>query len=159
MLILAVILTPDVDRAVLVMTHPQSAVKQVHISCNYDQEVLGLLSHPAAYTYALQQVGPYSQRLPESRFDLPQFLLSGADNCPMFTQQDWEQRATLLGFGTALGNALFAALLLDVGRPGSDVYEYEIGHAMNNSIAPLSAEARLWLPGHGSWDTDLFPLG
>ena len=158
LLILAIVLSPDVDEVHLALTHPKSDVKEVIISCAYEQEEHGLISHPAAYTYWPKEVGAYSQIASrKSRLDLPSFRLAGVRDSLMSSAWDWEQRATIVGFGTAQGNVLFANVLLDVGRPNCEVYEYEIGYAFDDTCAPASAEVRLWLPGHGYWDDELLP--
>jgi hypothetical protein len=72
------------------------------------------------------------------------------------TDEDWSARDTIVGFGSALGTARLAELLLDIGSPLSSGDEYRLeGENGFLGVAPLSAEVAFWLPGSIGWDSRL----
>ena len=71
------------------------------------------------------------------------------------TDEDWDARDTVVGFGSAEGTAQLAALLLDIGNPRCVPDEFQLeGESGFRGVAPLSAEVSLWLPGSVGWMDD-----
>jgi hypothetical protein len=83
--------------------------------------------------------------------ELPWIKLTNADDC-VITEEQRAQRDCLHGFGSLLGSARFARLLLDLSRPANEVVEVALeSEAGFRGVAPASAELRLWLPGADYW--------
>jgi hypothetical protein len=83
--------------------------------------------------------------------ELPWIKLTNAGDC-VVTEEQRAQRDCLHGFGSLLGSARFARLLLDLSRPANEVLEVVLeSEAGFRGVAPASAELRLWLPGADYW--------
>lgn len=91
--------------------------------------------------------------------ELPAFLLTNADAC-LTQESEWDKRDTLIGFGTEAGSARFIELLLNASRASSSVEEIELeGEDGFRGVAPLSCEARMWLPGSFGWKEEFWRPG
>jgi hypothetical protein len=70
----------------------------------------------------------------------------------VITDEQRAQRDCVHGFGSLLGSARFARLLLDFSRPTNQTLEVALeSEAGFRGVAPASAELRLWLPGADYW--------
>lgn len=87
--------------------------------------------------------------------DLPGFFLT---NSAVDGAIDWDKSDTVWGFGSDIGCARFVQLMLDLGRTGSVTREVELeGEGGFRGVAPLSCEARFWLPGSFGWKERIWP--
>jgi len=164
LLILACVFSKDVDKVELILTHQQSDIKKIIVESeklHVDMLPLGYQGYfakPFAFVYwpeAQSSLHPLHS-LQVFDQDLPQLLLTNEEDfCA--TEEDWKKRSVVLGFGTPLGAAHFAQLLLNIGFSETESQEFYLeSYSGNKSVAPGSAEARLWLPGGYYWNDSLF---
>jgi hypothetical protein len=84
---------------------------------------------------------------------LPAVYLTDDDELGGITGAQWQNRDTVVGFGSQEGVARFGQFLLDVGNPAHPGDEYRLeGEAGVRGVAPMSAELCLWLPGSSGWE-------
>lgn len=82
---------------------------------------------------------------------LPWFCLTNRDDC-VITDEQWQSRDVLTGFGTYAGQLNLATLLLDFGQPSNDQLEIELeGEGGFRGVGVHSAECSFYLPGHLAW--------
>lgn len=163
LLILACVFSKDVDRVELLLTHEQSDIKTIIIeSEKLKAEQLitsGYYAKPFAFVYeakAIQELHPL-YGLQVNDYDLPQILLTNQEDLCL-TEEDWKTRSIVRGFGTPLGATHLAQLLLNISSPETDKTEFYLeSYSGYKSVAPWSAEARLWLPGGYYWNDSLYP--
>lgn len=101
------------------------------------------------------QKHPWDFPFPEHHY--PWLALSNdADHC--HTDEDWARRDLVRGFGSAIGVAKLAQLLLDLSRKSNETTEVELEcEGGFRGVAALSAEIRFWLPGNDSCVPSDFP--
>jgi hypothetical protein len=86
-----------------------------------------------------------------SPHELPWIKLTNMQDL-VITDEQRAQRDCVHGFGSLLGSARFARLLLDFSRPTNQTLEVALeSEAGFRGVAPASAELRLWLPGADYW--------
>jgi hypothetical protein len=91
---------------------------------------------------------------------LPCFYFTNRENCVGPTDQDWAARDTVRGFGSDVGTARLAGLLLNAGQADNPEDEYVLeGDGGFRAVGYLSAEATFCLPGSFAWDPDQWPEG
>ncbi|MEH1945026.1 MAG: hypothetical protein V7L01_33085 [Nostoc sp.] len=161
LLILACIFSPHIGELELLLTHQQSDIKKIIVeSQNLDIDTLtgGFYTKPFAFKYwpEVQSCLHPLHNLQVPDWDLPELLLTDEGDC-CTTEEDWKNRSVIRGFGTPSGATHFAELLLNIGLPETENQEFYLeSYVGNRSLAPGSAEARLWLPGGNYWDDSLF---
>jgi hypothetical protein len=85
--------------------------------------------------------------------ELPAFLLTDREELGGANDDDWAKRDTVVRFGSAWGTVRLAAFLLDIGNSECTADEFQLGGETGfRGVAPLSAEARFWLPGSFGWE-------
>lgn len=110
---------------------------------------------PVAFRYVPGRTDKHPWKYDPCTQDLPLFGLSNADDCVVSTDDAWRARDTVWIRASSIGTLRFAELLLDAGCPGNQVREYALeGEAGYRSVAPMSAELRIFLPGCFAWDFD-----
>jgi hypothetical protein len=71
------------------------------------------------------------------------------------TEEDWENRDTVIGFGNDEGSVRLAELLLNASTPQNQVDQYDLeGEAGFRGVGELSAGVTLFLPGSPGWDSE-----
>lgn len=159
LLILAVIFHPTPSTVHLELTHPASDIKNVRIEFEYrnlNEIYPGYSTHPYALNYYPEEMEwhPWHNRHPNPA-DLPCFMLTNRHDL-VVTEEDWENRDTIIGFGNDEGSVRFAELLLNASCPQNSVNEYVLeGEAGFRGVGEHSAEVRLFLPGSLGWDAAL----
>jgi hypothetical protein len=113
----------------------------------------GLAVLPSRFSYAPSEVSRHPWlRSPPPPEDLPWFKLTNSGD-DVLTDAQRAERDCVHGFGSLLGSARFARLLLDLSRPFNQTLEVALEcEAGFRGVAPASAEVRLWLPGADYWD-------
>ena len=135
------------------LTSPRSKIKSLVIEAPGRVDFhtgLELAAIGLEYTVAPVERHPWSSSgfTPE---DLPWIKLTNTEDC-VVTDEQRSQRDCLHGFGSLLGSARLARLLLDFSRPSNDTLEIALeSEAGFRGVAPASAELRLWLPGADYW--------
>ena len=152
-----VLLNSQVDQLEIRLTHPQSDIKSLIIEFAHPgitaEYLHGLYVTPTVFAY---EAAPVERKpwLFEAVVDpntFPHFELSNKERCPI-TEDDWNNRDVIFGFGSAEGTARLVQLLLDMSRPGNKTSEFTLeSEGGFRGVAPLSAEICFWLPGGESW--------
>jgi hypothetical protein len=154
----SVLLNPTVRQVEVALVHPESRIRRLRIrSESADREDSpGLRVQPTSLLYSPSKVEKHPWPLPAGGpRELPGFFLTNSDEM-IRSDEGWETRDTVVGFGTERGTANFIELLLDASRTSSSVNEFELeSEAGFRGVAPRSCEARLWLPGSFGWRGDL----
>ncbi len=104
------------------------------------------------FEYAPQEVTrvPWARDAFEDPYTLPWFCIASAADLELETF--FEQKVAT-GFGSMAGSLRLAQLLLDLSRPANDCVEVCLEvEGGNRGVAPLSCEARFWLPGSIGYD-------
>lgn len=141
------------DRVNIALTSPRSDIRSITIVQPSTSDYhTGLDVRPAALHYSPTPVSRHpwvkDAILPA---DLPWFKLTNAEDF-VATEQHRAERDCIHGFGSLLGTARFARLLLDLSRPSNRTFEVALEcEAGFRGVAPASAEIRLWLPGGDYW--------
>jgi hypothetical protein len=157
LLILGSLLHPRPDQRwrrgerVLHLTSPVTEVKAVVIQpVHMTEETLTLRVERVRYGYEPVKRHPWLVDAP-APYTLPWMKLSNARDC-VGTEADRAARDHVYGFGTMHGTARFANLLLNLSRSANDQREVALEvEGGFRGVAPLSGEARLWLPGGDFW--------
>jgi hypothetical protein len=155
LLILSVVFHEAVDRVQVDLLHPESDIKHLVVEYPYPRELpVGYSTRPYAFEYfpcAAEKHPWYHTTLAEPKHDLPCFFLTNLDDTVVSDEQ-WEKRDTVRGFGSDEANVRFAELLVNASRPDSEVDEYELeGEGGFRGVGPQSAEVMLFLPGSPGW--------
>jgi hypothetical protein len=156
LLLLAVVFHPEPPEVIIELTHPASEVKSLifeyeyrsleHLPSGYHTRPYGLVYYPSE-----THKHPFDKDIPP--VGLPCFGLTNMKDC-VITEDDYRGRDTVRGFGSDVGNVLFAELLLNAGQPENLTDEYELeGEGGFRGVGVTSAEVTLFLPGHVFWDT------
>lgn len=90
---------------------------------------------------------------------LPWFKLTNADDM-VVGEEARDRRDCVRAFGGLQGSVRAAELLLNLSRPCNDVTEVALeSEAGFRGVAPMSTEARFWLPGSDDWRPEYFKMG
>jgi hypothetical protein len=104
-----------------------------------------LVTIPSAYGYWPSPIDgrhPLAGCVADPWSTMPTLAWSN-DEQMLVSDRDWETRDVVYGFGSALGTARLAAVLLDFGRSENDRTEFDLeGPVGAWSVTPQSAEAR-----------------
>jgi len=134
------------------LAHGASEVKRLRIRAPWSDPFF--VMRPVSYTYfpSIPARHPWVGDAPDPD-DLPAFLLTDREELGGANEDDWAKRDTVVGFGSAWGTVRLAAFLLDIGNPECTADEFQLeGETGFRGVAPLSAEARFWLPGSFGWE-------
>ncbi len=161
LLILACVFSKNVCDVELLLTNEHSDIKKIIVeseNLDIDTFIGRFCAKPFAFKYwpeIQDRLHPlHDLQVPDS--DLPQLLLTNEEDFCV-TEEDWKTRSVIRGFGTPLGATHFAELLLNIGLSETESQEFYLeSYGGYKSVAPMSVEARLWLPGGHSWDDSLF---
>jgi hypothetical protein len=136
---------------VLHLTSPVTEVKAVVMEpLSMTEDTLTLRVERVRYRYEQVERHPWLVDAPPP-YTLPWMKLSNARDC-VVTEEDRAARDHVYGFGTMHGAARFANLLLNLSRSANDQREVALEvEGGFRGVAPLSSEARLWLPGGDFW--------
>jgi hypothetical protein len=116
----------------------------------------GYTVKPHSFRYQFEEVSkhPWKRETLDLR-DLPCFWLTKRQ-ASVVTDEDWQSRDTLIGFGSAVGSIRFAELLLNASDSQNRVDEYNLeGPWGIYGVGRYSAEVKLFLPGSQGWDDTL----
>lgn len=154
LLVMASVFLPGGDHIDLRLVHPASIVRLLRLEAWPDGE-FGLETAADAFHYWVEQPGlhPWQDEGHRDPGDLPRAVVTWSDpagNCRPFDGRD--ERDVVEGFGSRVGAARFAELLLNAGNPENPDDEYQLeGDGGFRGVAPNSALIRLWLPGSIGW--------
>ena len=83
---------------------------------------------------------------------LPLLALSNVDDSVGQADEEWRGRDAVWIWASAPGTLRLAELLLNAGCSWNSVRDYALeGDAGYRSVAPMSAELRIFLPGSDGW--------
>ena len=135
----------------IVLQNPASSVTRIVVHMQ-EEPAMGLILRSTEFRYQVSTTERHPWREIEvSRHDLPFFSLTNSSGC-VITEEDRAGRNVVRGFGSAIGAALFAELLLNRGAPTNITTEVALeSDAGYRGVAPASAETSLWLPGSLRW--------
>jgi len=160
LLILTVVLSGR-RRICLKINHPKSDVRQLILESNWGNHAAsspGVQFRPERFSYWPRAVEkhpwPRWESLGISVWNLPRFNLSNMKESSV-TEEDWKNRDTVYGFGSDLAAVMFAELLLNIGRPQSQLNEVALEAEPGfRGVGPGSVEVSLHLPGGFGWFGD-----
>ena len=139
----------------IMCANEESEIKNIVIDAEYVwniQDTSGAQVKLSEYSYWPDEISPrlnLNQNLPA--YCYPSFGLSNLDDC-VVTDEQRQSRDTVYGFGTLQGILNFVEALLHLSRPSNEINEYALeAEGGFRGVAPLSAEAKLWLPGSVGW--------
>lgn len=144
-------------RSTLALTHERCDIKNLacdfkHNGTFWGQGVFGYSSIPSRFFYHRTELRrhPWTGKTPDV-WDLPNLLLTNRDDM-VITDEEFEKRDTIVGFGNDFGAVHFAALLLDIGAPENARTEIDLeGELGFRGVAPGSVEVQLTTPGAERW--------
>jgi hypothetical protein len=159
LLVASVLFAPNEREVTLSLAHPASAIRRIVVraSDQLEADAPGFHTRALVLNYRPSSVAkhPWHGAVTDPR-ELPAFLLTNAEEC-LTQESEWEERDTLIGFGTNVGSARFIELLLNASRSSSLVEEVELeGEEGFRGVAPFSCEVRLWLPGSFGWKEEFW---
>ena len=144
---------PQTD-VTLSLTRPDSDIRRIIVRAReltLDDPPVGLSHVPFAFRYYPSETRKHPFIDDRHVYDLPLLALSDADDCVGARPEDWENRDTIW-LSPDTGTARLAELLLNAGCSWNPVREYQLeGDAGFRSLAPMSAELRIFLPGSDAW--------
>jgi hypothetical protein len=149
LLALAVLFDKNRDSVRLNLTNPGSSVKYLCLEFRYYSEegVSGYRTRPWTYGYVTEDIdSSYSPmaRIPSVR--RPVLRLTNL-NDSFCTEQDWDNRDTVKGFGTGEGTAAIAEVFLNLSIPANAERVFYISNFLQRgSLGPFSAEVYFWKP-------------
>lgn len=134
------------------LRHKESGVNTVVIKRGVSDAtnpgVSELVMLPASYGYwpeELKNRDPLYRSQRAGHDDLPWMELTN-EHLMCVSDAEFANRSVVHGFGNPMRTATLAALLLDIGLPGTTETEFHMeGPSGNQSMAIGSAEARLWV--------------
>lgn len=157
--ILSIVFHEQPVRSALVLGHEATDIKT--IVCDYKHGgdfwgagVEGYVAAPVRYRYfrTPPRRHPWTGEGVAVR-DLPDLILTNESEM-VVTEEQFQQRNTLIGFGNDRGAIRFAALLLDVGAEQHEPTEVDLeGELGFRGVAPGSTEVQLVTPGTDRWIT------
>lgn len=132
------------------LTHPETQVKKLMLELDFKfrlHEISGAFVSLQKFEYWPEQA--FRERFDEfdNKYAYPHFRLSNADDF-CISDEDWEKRDVVRGFGSLEGLAYMAQFLLDVSRPSSEHGEYVFEtEGLFRRVAPMSHMARFFVEG------------
>jgi hypothetical protein len=153
LLILAVLFHPEPTSVHIALHHPASDIKHLLVEYAYPGDTYpGYHSRPYGLCYYPDDPSGYGHRWSRfDRFDLPSFYLTCWRKQPI-TEEEWQSRDTVRGFGSDTGSAQLAELLLNAGHPLNTITQLTLeSDAGYGGVGRLSAEATFFLPGSLAW--------
>ncbi len=155
LLILSVLFHEHPSAVGLVLTHPASDIKHLAVEYVYrDSATPGYVARPYSFSYyPYDAVGYVGHLAHVPVMDLPCFWLTNQEEC-IVSDEEWQRRDTVKGFGTDQGSVWLAELLLNLSRSESSITGYDLEGEMGGRrcVGIMSAEAKLFLPGSVGWD-------
>jgi hypothetical protein len=156
----SMLLNPLVRQVEVALVHPYSHIRRLRIRREGTEieEGSGLRMQPTSLLYFPSSVAKHPWPAPPGGpADLPGFFLTNSDEM-ITTDEGWDNRDTVVGFGSDRGAANFVEFLLDASRASSSVDEFELeGEGGFRGVAPFSCEVRLLLPGACGWSHGIGP--
>ncbi|MDE2290985.1 MAG: hypothetical protein KGL53_02785 [Elusimicrobia bacterium] len=154
LLVLGVVLRA-VPKVTLELSNPGSDVKRLILRsewARHAREPRGFGARPDHFQYWPAEPLRHPWLVPAVGVaELPLFHLTNAAEA-VFTEQDYQGRDTLSGFGADAAAVRLAGLLLDLSRPMNKMDEVELeGEGGFRGVAEQSSEAVLRLPGSFGW--------
>ena len=155
--ILSMVFHEQPVRSGLVLSHESTDIKTIvcdykHGGTYWGSGVQGYTSAPVQYRHFCSppQRHPWaSSDVP--LHDLPNALLTNESEM-VVTEEQFQLRDTLVGFGNDRGAIRFAALLLDVGGECDEQIDIDLeGELGFRGVAPGSTEIQLVTPGTERW--------
>jgi hypothetical protein len=146
------------ENTILTLNNQKSEVQRIIIAA--DKRTLGdvpngLSTVPFAFRYWPAETKRFPFVDDCCVHDLPLLALSNLDNSVGPTEEQWRSRESVWMWAGQTGTIRFAELLLNAGCSWNPVREYALeGDAGYRSVAPLSAELRIFLPGSDGWPYD-----
>lgn len=155
--ILSMVFHEQPVRSALSLGHEASTIKTVicdfkHGGTFWGEDINGYDLAPVRYRHFLSRPRrhPWTYDNVPVR-DLPDVLLTNESEL-LLTEEDYQQRDTLIGFGNDRGAVRFGALLLDVGAAEDEPKEVDLeGELGFRGVAPGSPEIHIVTPGTGRW--------
>ena len=145
----AVLLKPELNEVTIRSTNPKSEVRELRIEFSHSDHRIGLSQTPTRFEYWPSEATrhPWLHELVSNPADYPHFVLNNSADV-LATEEDWNTRDVLQGFGSARGTARMIQLFLDMSRQSTETTEIALEcEAGFRGVAPASAEIRFWLPG------------
>lgn len=154
LLILAGLFHPSPTDIHVKLLHPASQIKNLLILTNYIdvEDIWHYATKPLAYGYSPSDTDrhPWYDKVKDPD-DLPIFCLANWKSLT-FSEEDWRNRDTVIGFGNDRASVRFAELLLNASMPQNPVVEYQLeGERGFRGVGVESAEVQLFLPGSLGW--------
>jgi hypothetical protein len=153
---LSVVFHPNIRRSQLALTHNGSDIVRIICkSCSgnpWEQGIFGFSSLPSQFRYMRSPLSrhPFAESRPEVA-DLPLVALTNAIDM-IVTEDDYQNRDTIIGFGTSRGTVRFAALLMDLGDPENSGQEVDLECECGfRGVTSGSAEVHLVTPPTERW--------
>ncbi len=137
------------------LTHPECKIRQIVIreGVRHKRHWAGdLVTVPVAFHYRPQQASKFPFQTDACTCWLPLLALSNGEECVGQSDQDWQARDTIWIQSGSRGTFRFAELLLNAGSNDNENFEYSLeGEAGYRSLAPMSTELKIYLPGADFW--------
>jgi hypothetical protein len=160
LLILSVLFHERPSTAVLTLTHPASDIKHLVVEYEYrDRAASRYVARPYSFNYYPHNPTGYGYALTHVPIvDLPCFWLTNRKEC-IVSDDDWQRRDIVKGFGTDQASVWLAELFLKLSRPEISITDYDLEGEMGGRrcVGIMSAEAKLFLPGSIGWDETQWP--
>jgi len=159
LLILSAVFQPNGETSRLQLLNSSSSIKALLIKFeveSLEDPPIGYSTRPYVFNYYSKSVAkhpwyPYNK----SPWNLPAFNLTHENDHVGITNEEWDSRDTVIGFGSDVGSVKFAELLLNLSQPEGKQDEFGLeGEIGFRGVAPGSAEAYLWLPGSFGWNNE-----
>ncbi len=159
LLILAGLFHPSPTDIQVNLVHSATQIKNLIILTNYIniEKLWNYATQPLAYGYTPSETAkhPWYKGV-KSPDELPVFYLSNSDGRVTYTEKDWRDRDTVIGFGNDRASVKFAELLLNASLPENPVVEYQLeGEEGVRGVGINSTEVQIFLPGSLGWDGSL----
>jgi len=153
LLILSVVFRSGGSRTHLVLTDPESTVRNLIVEYKgFTQRGFEYRTRPDHFFFFPGKVEKHPwmhQHI--DLFNLPTFRLTNLKEF-VVTEDDWDQRDTVTGFGNDDASVRLADMLLKLGSPSNETNEVVLeGEGGFRGVGIHSAEASFYLPGSLAW--------
>lgn len=142
------------SRSTLRLTHPESGIRQIILREGMQHRLdspCGLRMAPVAFGYWPQPERKHPWMYDRCTCRLPLLALSNEEDW-VGADHEWAARDTIWIESEHPGTFRLAELLLNAGSPSNEVFEYALeGEAGYRSVAPMSTELKIYLPGADFW--------
>lgn len=151
--ILSLIFNDERKSFKLILTHPDSEIKEILINFSY-YSICSYIPKPDCFDYCPMEV----QKHPWLDFnnndrELPGFFLTSENH--KLIMKDWEKRDVIMIKSTDHGTARLAELFLNISNPNLEKVEFDLEGGLGfKGVSLGSAEIRFNLPGSLSWSDD-----